>query len=171
MRTFVAQLPNPHPIAAWNAPGRRLPEAALAAGIRASRSRSIPDLKTPYAHHASVGVDRELPRTARLSANFVYARGFEQLGTIDYNPIVPALGAGRRPEDVNGVAGTSASILQYTSFGETWYRGLTLSPNKRFSDRYQFLASYTLSKAEDNSTDFQSAFIPQNNGPAATGRI
>src|SRR3990172_674719 len=40
----------------------------------------------------------------------------------------------------------------------------TLSTNKRFNDRYQFLASYTFSKAEDNSTDFQSAFIPQNNG-------
>ena len=65
---------------------------------------------------------------------------------------------------MNGVAGTSASVLQYTSFGETWYRGLTVSLNKRFSHNYQFLVSYTFSKAEDNSTDFQSAFIPQNNG-------
>ena len=62
-------------------------------------------------------------------------------------------------------------MLQYTSFGETWYRGLTVSATKRFSERYQFLASYTLSKAEDNSTDFQSAFIPQNNGRGAIRRI
>jgi hypothetical protein len=62
------------------------------------------------------------------------------------------------------VAGTSASILQYTSFGDTWYKGLTVSVNKRFSHNYQLMASYTLSKAEDNSTDFQSAFIVQNNG-------
>ncbi len=96
-----------------------------------------------------------------LSASYVYARGHEQLGTIDYNPIVPALGAGRRPEDVDGRAGTSASILQYTSFGETWYRGLTLSASRRFDNRYQFLVSYTLSEAEDNSTDFQSAFVPE----------
>ncbi len=32
------------------------------------------------------------------------------------------------------------------------------------SHNYQFLVSYTYSKAEDNSTDFQSAFIPQQNG-------
>src|SRR4029453_15561333 len=32
------------------------------------------------------------------------------------------------------------------------------------SDNYQFMISYTLSKAEDNSTDFQSAFIVQDNG-------
>jgi hypothetical protein len=162
VRTLVAQLPNPLSIAAWNAPGRRLPEPTAA---YPSLEISIdPGLKTPYAHHAAVGVDRELPRQMAISANVVIARGFEQVGTIDYNAIVPALGAGRRPEDVGGVAGTTASILQYTSFGETWYRGLSLSLSKRFSDRYQFLASYTLSKAEDNSTDFQSAFVPQDNG-------
>jgi hypothetical protein len=55
-------------------------------------------------------------------------------------------------------------VLQYTSFGETWYRGLTVAVTKRFSDRWQLLSSYTLSEAEDNSTDFQSAFIPENNG-------
>lgn len=164
VRTFVAQLPNTAPIGAWNAPGRRLPESALPAGYASLEISIDPGLETPYAHHASFGVDRELPGQVGLSASFVYARGFEQLGTIDFNPIVPALGAGRRPEDVNGVAGTSASILQYSSFGETWYRALTVSADKRFSNRYQFLASYTLSKADDNSTDFQSAFIPQNNG-------
>ena len=64
-----------------------------------------------------------------------------------------------------GVAGTSASILQYTSFGETWYRGLTRQPQQAVPrSKYQFMVSYTLSKAEDNSTDFQSAFIVQDNG-------
>ena len=163
VRTFVAQLPNPLVLAAWNAPDRRLPEAAV--GSYPSVEIPIdPGLKTPYAHHASAGFDRELAGRFGVSASVVYARGFSQLGTIDYNPIVPGIGAGRRPEDIDGRAGTSASILQYTSFGETWYRGLTISATRRFTDRYQFLASYTLSKAEDNSTDFQSAFIPENNG-------
>jgi hypothetical protein len=163
VRTFAAQLPNPMPIAAWNAPGRRLPESGL--GAYPSVEISIdPGLETPYAHHAAIGVDRELRGPFVVSANVVFARGFEQLGTIDFNPLVPALGAGRRPEDVNGQAGTSASILQYSSYGETWYRGLTLSAAKRLSNRYQFLATYTLSKAEDHATDFQSALVPQNNG-------
>jgi hypothetical protein len=163
VRTFAAQLSNPMPIAAWNAPGRRLPESGL--GAYPSVEISVdPGLETPYAHHAAIGVDRELRGQFVVSANTVFARGFEQLGTIDFNPLVPALGAGRRPEDVNGEAGTSASILQYSSYGETWYRGLTLSAAKRLSSRYQFLASYTLSKAEDHATDFQSALMPQNNG-------
>jgi len=41
---------------------------------------------------------------------------------------------------------------------------VTMSLNKRMSSNYQFLVSYTYSKAEDTSTDFQSAFIVMNNG-------
>ncbi|MBI2834943.1 MAG: TonB-dependent receptor [Acidobacteria bacterium] len=163
LRTLVARPPTT--IGAWRsvATGRKLPEAAV------PRFASLqflidPGLKTPYAHHVSGGVDRELPGDLAVSANFVYVRGFDQIGTVDYNPIVPSLGPGRRPADVNGVAGTSATILQYTTFAETWYKGLTVSATKRYSNRYQFLASYTLSKTEDNSTDFQSAFLPQDSG-------
>src|SRR5207248_5899900 len=92
-------------------------------------------------------------------------------------PVLPArLGPSRRPNDlpcsvnpaapcVNGaIPGTSASVLQYTAFGETWYKGLTIALNKRLSRRHQYLLSYTLSKAEDTSTDFQSNFIVQNSG-------
>ena len=161
VRTLVRTFPNSLP--AWNAPGHRLPEAT-AGSFPTLKFLIDPGLESPYAHHGSIGVDRELAGNMAVSVNYVRARGFNQLGTIDYNPVVPALGTGRRPQDVNGVAGTSASILQYTKFGETWYNGLTVSLNKRLSNGYQFLVSYTLSKAEDNSTDFQSAFIPQQNG-------
>jgi hypothetical protein len=160
VRTLVARFPAS--IAPWRAPGHRIPEPA-------TRFPSLviapdPGLETPYAHQSAVGFDHALGSDLSVAANFVYVRGKNQLGTIDYNPVVPALGAGRRPNDVGGVAGTSASILQYSAFGETWYRGLTVSVNKRFRQKSQFMASYTLSKAEDNSTDFQSAFIVQDNG-------
>jgi hypothetical protein len=161
IRTLVRTFPGS--LAAWNAPGHRLPESA-AGSFPTLKFLIDPGLESPYAHHGSVGVDRELAGQMALSANLVYARGLNQIGTIDYNPVVVALGPGRRPEDINGVAGTSASILQYTTFGETWYKGLTVSLNRRYAGRHQFLVSYTLSKAEDNSTDFQSAFIPQQNG-------
>ena len=107
VRTFPATLP------AWNAPDRRLPETA--AGTFPSlqfldRPRPRDALRPPRVR----GPRPRLGDSITLSANFVYVRGFKQLGTIDYNPVVPALGPGRRPEDVGGVAGTSASILQYT---------------------------------------------------------
>lgn len=155
--------------AAWNAPGRRLSEAqatTLLGGPFPSIVIALdPTFETPYAHHVSFGYERALGNTVSLSADVLHVRGKHQLGTIDYNPRVPALGGPmRRPNDVNGAAGTSTSVLQYTGFGETWYRGLTLSAQKRYSKGSQLLVSYAWSSAEDNSPDFQSIFVPQSLG-------
>ena len=159
VRTLALRAPSS--VQAWRAPGHRMPEPATP---YPSLVLSIdPGLKTPYARHASLGVERELGANTALSAHFVYARGLDQLGTIDYNPVTNPLTQGR-PLDINGIPGTSASVLQYTSWGETWYKGLALSVRKRFNGRHQFLASYTLSEAEDTSADYQSFFIPQDNG-------
>ncbi|HSP17704.1 MAG TPA: carboxypeptidase regulatory-like domain-containing protein [Thermoanaerobaculia bacterium] len=160
LRTLVVRIPTS--IGAWRAPGHKLPEPTTP--YPSLVISPDPGMETPFSQQAAVGYDHAIGQTVSVSADFLYVHGEKQLGTIDYNPIIPALGAGRRPNDINGTAGTSASILQYTSFGQTWYKGLTLSLNKRLSNRLQFLLSYTLSKAEDNSTDFQSAFIPQSNG-------
>jgi hypothetical protein len=166
VRTLVLRAPQAW--TAWGAPERRLPESvasALAGGSYPSVRIAIePDLKSGYAHHAFGGIEHRVPRVGVLSATAVFARGFNQLGTIDYNPVIPTLGPGRRPNDIGGVAGTSASVLQYTTFGETWYRGLTLSLDSRLPHRARVRVAYTLSKAEDTSTDFQSSFLPQANG-------
>jgi outer membrane receptor protein involved in Fe transport len=159
-RTLLLRFPQS--LAAWRAPGRRIPEPATA---YPSLVISLdPDMRTPYAHHGSFGVERLLPGDLTISASGVWVRGFNQLGSIDYNPIVTSLGAGRRPLDVGGVPGTSASVLQYTSYGETWYRALLLTLNKRFDGRFQLLTSYTLSSAEDMASDFQSSVLPQFSG-------
>lgn len=160
LRTLVLRIPQA--IAAWRAPGHKLPEPTTP--YPSLEISPDPGLETPYSHQASLGYDRMLGANMAISADLLYVRGYNQIGTIDYNPIVPSLGAGRRPNDIGGVAGSSASILQYTAFGETWYRGLTVALNRRLANNYQFLVSYTLSKAEDTSTDFQSNFIPQDNG-------
>jgi hypothetical protein len=160
LRTLVLRIPNS--IAAWRAPGHKLPEPTTP--YPSLEISPDPDLENAYSHQASLGYDQAIGQNMAASVDLLMVRGYDQIGTIDYNPIVPSLGAGRRPNDVNGVAGTSASILQYTAFGETWYHGATVALNRRLANNYQFLVSYTYSKAEDTSTDFQSAFIPQNNG-------
>jgi hypothetical protein len=48
------------------------------------------------------------------------------------------------------------------SSGSSVYHGLTANLRKRFSKRYEFLASYTWSKAIDDSTDLESPLSPQN---------
>jgi carboxypeptidase family protein/TonB-dependent receptor-like protein len=143
----------PSSVTAWRAPDHQLaePQAALATVVALD-----PGLKTPWAHQASLGVDQAVGNDFALSANLLWVRGYNQLGTIDYNPVLPDLGPRRRPNDVDGRAGTSAALLQYTSYGESWYKGLTLALSKRFSRGYEFLLSYTLAKAEDTVFDYYS---------------
>jgi len=159
LRTFIGfGLPA---VIAWSMPGHYLPEE-LAGPFPSLQFLVDPGLKTPYAHHASVGVNQELRGGMQLSASVVAMRGRNQVGLLDFNPIDPTLGAGRRPNDVGGVPGTSTSLFQFSSFGQTWYTGLWLTLEKRFDGRMQFLLSYTLAKSESNVEDFGAQ--PSNNG-------
>ena len=173
VRTLVP--PAPGAFGAWAAPGHRIDEATAVAVLgHPYPSVAIPidpGLRTSSAQQLAVGLSRDLADRWTLDVNFLHVKGQGQLGTIDYNPIVPSLGPGRRPNDINGVPGTSASVLQYTSFGETWYRGLTVGLDRRFEGATALRVSYTLSRADDNSTDFQSAFLPRTTVAAGIPRI
>ena len=94
VRTLALRLPAS--IAAWNAPGHRLPEPAAA--FPSVEISMTPDLKVPYAMHTARR-RRSRDRAATVvAANFIHVRGRHQLGTIDYNPIVPSLGPGRQAQ-------------------------------------------------------------------------
>jgi hypothetical protein len=51
----------------------------------------------------------------------------------------------------------------YSSKGSALYEGAILEVKKRFSTHFSVLANYTLSKAFDTTTDFNSDFGPQDN--------
>lgn len=63
--------------------------------------------------------------------------------------------------------GTLANCIPFSdmdanySNGSSNYNGFTANLRKRFSSHYEFLASYTLSHAIDDSTDLQSPLAPQ----------
>lgn len=140
---------------AWSAPDRRLPEPAEYPSLIFTID---PRLKTPSAHHTSVGVDRLFHGGITVAAQAVYVRGFDQVAQLDYNPLINGV---RRIDDGDD-PGSSASVMQLTSWADSWYRALILSIQKRQGARYRFLAVYTLSKAEDMATDYFSQ--PQDNG-------
>jgi hypothetical protein len=54
----------------------------------------------------------------------------------------------------------SFPVAQFSN-GSSVYHGLTTNLRKRFGSKYEFLASYTWSKAIDDSTDLQSLLSPQ----------
>jgi hypothetical protein len=54
-----------------------------------------------------------------------------------------------------------SDMIANFSNGSSVYHGLTTNLKKRFSDKYEFLVSYTWSHAIDDSTDLQSLLAPQ----------
>lgn len=150
--TRLLVYPFPISVAGWQAPGHVLPEGAVP--LPRVTITIGPDARTPRVHQVSGGLTRLIGPSTVLSADVVYARGRNQLGALEYNPLVPALGPGRRPNDVGGFPGTSTNASQFTDFGETWYRGLLLSATRRFGDRGDLRVAYTWSSAEDNASRY-----------------
>jgi len=134
---------------AWRSPDHRLPRPPVFASQVFTAG---PGFRVPLARHLSIGLDQQLPAALRLNVYLIWVSGLRQIGPIDFNPILPALGFGRRPNDAQGTAGTSASLLQLTNYGQSWYRGLTVRLQKRAA-RWEAQASYTLSNAEDLGSD------------------
>ena len=129
VRTFAARFPprsrhGTRPVIAFLSQSTAFPSVEIAID---------PALETPY-RAARLGRRRSRARPRHLPFPSISCRCAADTSSarLTTTRSCPSLGPGRRPNDVDNRAGTSASILQYTSFGETWYKGLTLSLNKRF---------------------------------------
>ncbi|HEV8426918.1 MAG TPA: TonB-dependent receptor [Pyrinomonadaceae bacterium] len=62
-----------------------------------------------------------------------------------------------------GTISPFGSINAQTSDGDSTYNALNVDLKKRFSNNFQFLASYTWSHSIDDSSDLQTLLLPQDN--------
>ena len=90
--TRLLVYPFPISVAGWQAPGHVLPEGAVP--LPRVTITVGPEARTPRVHQVSGGMTRLLGPATVVSADVVYAHGLHQLGALDYNPMVPALGSG-----------------------------------------------------------------------------
>ncbi|HYL99640.1 MAG TPA: hypothetical protein VEZ90_11855, partial [Blastocatellia bacterium] len=109
-----------------------------------------PNLQVPYSLQYSIGVQRQLPNNMVLSADFVLRKQVHQLIQTDENffnsaagPVIPqCVGAAA----INPAAQCSNSTIQVVqSSDRSTYKALLVRLEKRFSNRYEFTASYALS--------------------------
>lgn len=109
------------------------------------------DLRTPYSQQLNVGVQRELPFDSVVDVNFVYSRTVHEFTRdLDAANLFPGNGA---PIVLGDGAPPSRPITVINSDGFSRYRALTVRVDKRFSRRYQFTASYALSRLETTTPD------------------
>lgn len=146
-----------------------------------------PNYRNPQAQQASVGIERQIGNSLSVSANYVYVHTTHLPWAVDTNllpgaPIVSGV-AGANGLPTNGLpfqdwgapvclsnpgqcfADSSHILLQnneYESVANAVYHGGILEVRKRFSNGFSLLASYTYSKAIDDSTDFNSDYAAFN---------
>jgi hypothetical protein len=119
---------------------------AGAAGINIIDNR----LQNPEVQQFNIGVQRELGDRFVATVDYLHGLGTHfiigrSIGTV-FNPVV----------------GGPDRVVNLESSVNTKYDGLLVSVEKRYSNRYQLRASYTLSKAFNYANDDQ---IPFANGP------
>ena len=141
--------------------------------------------ETPYAIHASLGVQRQLARDFVISADVVwrhfvhtfipgidYNRWIPRQGTLPARAVIPpCVNDAQRLDD--RAACSNGPITFDTTIGRQRYRGLLVRADKRLSHRTQILASYALgSYVGSNGTTAGAGFNNddwfENYGPTAT---
>ena len=145
------QFPPPAPTVASPFTGFVLPGAG-AGGINIIDN----ELQNPMVQQTNVGIQHELGRYYVLRADYLHNFGTNfiigrTIGSV-FNPIV----------------GGPDLVKNLESSFKTKYDGLLLSVEKRFSNRHQLRASYTLSKSFNYANDDQ---IPFSNGPVDSNNL
>jgi hypothetical protein len=115
------------------------------------------NLQNPMVHQMNFGVQHEYAGDLLLRADYLRNQGTHFIigrivGTVPFNPVV----------------GGPDLVKNLESSVRTRYDGLLLSVEKRFSNRYQFRASYTLSRSNNFANDDQ---IPFSNGPIDSSEL
>jgi hypothetical protein len=129
------------------------PNLDPAAGqLKAVRLRAV-DQNDPntMTQQASAGIQRELPGSMVLSADFVYTRSSNLATLVNLNQPLP-----------NAAGNNALGALPYPNFGFIeWrsdngradYKGVDLGLEKRFGRGHAFGVAYTIGKSQDNASE------------------
>jgi hypothetical protein len=99
------------------------------------------DFENPYAHQYNLGASRQLSSDFALSVDFTYVRRYADLNNPNVNINYPVNGVRPYPQ--------FGRVQEDRSAQENRYKGFFVKLDKRLSDRYQYLVSYTWSDSED----------------------
>ncbi len=131
-----------------------------------------PDYRNPYSQQAEFGIERQVGNSMSVSLSGIYVHTIGLPIAIDRNalptaplsaPVPLANGAQVQFKKWSTPFFANPLLLQdnvYSSKGAALYEGAILELKKRFSSRLSLFGSYTLSKAFDTTTDFNSDFGP-----------
>ena len=149
---------------------------------------AAPDFHNPYTQQGTVALEHQFGRDMSFTASYIWSRGIGLYTQRDLNLGNPAATENFTVQNTAGATVNSftspvyslanrldprySSILQVENGGQSWYNGLALQLEKRFSRSFQAQVSYTWSHAIDDgneqgaswniSNTFNNATLPGN---------
>ncbi|GAC1504984.1 MAG: TonB-dependent receptor [Terriglobales bacterium] len=146
-------------------------------GILPSIYRPQSGMTNPYSEVATLNVEHALSNNLSASATYTFVRGVKlpRARNINLTPpvVLSAQNASQTgvmapdPQQIGRPVFSDArvdlnfdGIYQLENESGSTYHGLTMSVNRRLANEFELLASYTLSKAIDDASDFSES--PQN---------
>jgi hypothetical protein len=106
-----------------------------------------PDRHLPYSRQASIGIEKQLPGSIAVSADYIHSNYRDLYMRQDLNPGLRAT-TGRTATVTRIDPRFTAAVLNLVNLGYADYNALQASIHKRFSSHYAFRVSYTLSRAD-----------------------
>jgi hypothetical protein len=97
---------------------------------------------SPYAHQFDIGINRLVTSEIAATIDFSIVSRYSDRDTVDVNLPDPVTRVRPYPQ--------FGRVSFWQSTADNTYRALLLKIEKRMTHNYQFLASYTLAKAQDN---------------------
>jgi len=129
---------------------------------------NYPGRQTSYSHQASAGIQRQVGDAMSVEANYVYTGGrleeYPQNVNLSYNP---ATGANYSFNDISRRAFPDWGLVNFEML-EGWsnYHGVDLTWTKRYRNRWQATATYTVSAFRD-ATPFRDQWYVGDDGIVA----
>lgn len=128
----------------------------------------------PFTHQARFQFEREIFKGTTLSAGYTMFRGEDLSRTRNANLAAPVATTVQVFNSSGGNTGQTLTIQRFSnprpiltyqrislfeSTARSFYQGLSVELNRRFSDKFQFYTSYVLSKAKDDKPDQTSVVV------------
>jgi hypothetical protein len=130
---------------------RALIDARYPAGTTTKNTGTVrfdnPDRHLPFAHQASIGIEKQLAGSIAVSADYVHASHRDLYMLQELNPGIRAstLATGTVTR-IRPTTEFNASVQELVNAGSFEYNALQTSVQKRYSNHYQVRLSYTYSR-------------------------
>ena len=152
--------------------GNALTSVPTAASVSSAALQFMaPNLKTPYSEQGNVAIQRQLTSDLSMSVSYIWSRGVQLYGVKDLNlpstttptPFTYTIndingspvGSYSTPVYIGNRPDTRYGAIYYDENGvNSYYNGLAVQVNKRFSHGLQAMASYTWSHEIDDGQSY-----------------